>query len=156
MDVQVRLFNQPFAVYPHPKGGQAREYRFGNGYGASLIPYGRGNSWELAVLRDAGTGDWKLAYDTGITGDVIPGLSDDEANLHLIRISELSPVSREAVDGPGLLNGLLAFYSQRSEFTRVTAADLLIHAAMLVRHLPEDLATEWLSEDLTDRRAARG
>lgn len=60
------------------------------------------------------------------------------------------------MDAQGLLNALVAFYADRSEWTRVSAADLLIHAASVVRDIDEETATEWVSETLTDIRADKG
>lgn len=59
------------------------------------------------------------------------------------------------MDAKGLLNALLAYYSERSEYTRVSAADLLIHAAELALDVPEEHAESWVAEDLAERRAAR-
>lgn len=155
--VIVKLFHAPTEFNPHPKGVQ-RVYHFPNGYGASLIP-DRGR-WELAVLD--GARGWALTYDTEITGDVVPGLTDEEAETYLVRIAGLlraieAPTERPApIDGEGLMNALIAFYADRSEFSRVTSGDLLIHAVSVVKGLDEDRATEYVSEDLADRRAAMG
>ena len=61
---------------------------FENGYGVSIVrhsgSYGnRQGLFELAVLRGT-AGDWDIAYDTPITGDVMGWLDPyDAANLAL-------------------------------------------------------------------------
>lgn len=64
-------------------------FAFPNGYGASVIKtpwsYGWANDlWELAVLFDG-----HLCYDTPITDDVLPDLTDEEVLEYLDKILEL-------------------------------------------------------------------
>lgn len=78
-------------------GANQRIFRFKNGYGASVVcgPYTYGGPEglsELAVLRFNGERidkDYELAYDTGITNDVIGYLSEVEVESLLQQIAEL-------------------------------------------------------------------
>jgi hypothetical protein len=74
-------------------GGVKREYRFQNGYGASVVCHeysygGRDGLWELAVLKYDGDKP-ALCYDTPITSDVVGYLSDDEVDALLDQIEAL-------------------------------------------------------------------
>jgi hypothetical protein len=75
-------------------GGNQKVYKFGNGYGASVISggtytYGGEQGLkELAVLKFKGD-DWSLCYDTEITDDVIGYLEDSEVQELLKQIEEL-------------------------------------------------------------------
>lgn len=77
-------------------GGVQKEYRFDNGYGASVIQhnYSYGNEqglWELAVIK--WDDEWyDLVYDTDITEDVIGNLTLDEVQEILVRIESLKGV----------------------------------------------------------------
>ena len=65
-------------------------YKFDNGYGASVIPWGYGREkglLELAILDDRG----HLCYDTPITDDVIGWLTPAEVESILEEISKLPP-----------------------------------------------------------------
>ena len=67
------------------------EYRFPNGYGASVVrgPYTYGGDaglYELAVLNP----DGELAYDTPITNDVLGWLTESDVDDVLGRIADLS------------------------------------------------------------------
>jgi len=86
----------PYSDGPHPAmlGGRHRQYRFDNGYGASVIrfpySYGRPDKWELAVLRfDGPDCDGHLCYSTEVTGDVIGHLSDEDVEKVLGQIKSL-------------------------------------------------------------------
>ncbi len=73
-------------------GGIRYEFRFENGYGASVIKfygsYGyEKDLWELAVLDH----DGDLCCDTEITDDVIGYLADEEVCEYLEKISKLPP-----------------------------------------------------------------
>ena len=80
---------------PHPadEGGIQHVFRFGNGYGASVVRFkysygGDRGLWELAVIKFNGD-DWSLTYQTPITGDVIGNLAEDEVGQLLHDISAL-------------------------------------------------------------------
>lgn len=63
-------------------------YKFDNGYGASVIPWGYGSEkgfLELAVLDK----DGNLCYDTPITNDVIGWLTSAEVESILEDIKKL-------------------------------------------------------------------
>lgn len=72
--------------------GDQWEFRFSNGYGASVIRHdgsygGKSGLFELAVL-DA----WNnVTTDTSVTGDVIGWLSVDAVKAHLLQIAALRP-----------------------------------------------------------------
>lgn len=71
-------------------GGVQHEYKFPNGYGASVVrhdfSFGRESGlWELAVLGQ----DGRLTYETPITDDVIGYLSEADVNEHLAAIAAL-------------------------------------------------------------------
>lgn len=77
-------------------GGTQRIYRFANNYGASVVKhsfsYGRENGrWELAVLRFTGDNydDYKLEYNTPITGDVLGNLTEADYEEVLKQIEKL-------------------------------------------------------------------
>lgn len=82
----------PVDAYPHFLGGMAYQFRFPNGFGASIIP-DRGISWELAVLEKDGE-EWSLTYDTIVTGDVLPGLDNQEVAEKLAVIARLDSNGR--------------------------------------------------------------
>ena len=70
-------------------GGIHRRYKFENGYGASVICHsfsygGPQGFFELAVLKDG-----KLCYDTPITNDVVPRLTEIEVDKILEEIERL-------------------------------------------------------------------
>jgi hypothetical protein len=76
-------------------GGHQYVYRFDNEYGASVVRHqysygGEVGLWEVAVIKFEGK-DWRLAYDTPITDDVIGWLTDDEVGETLSQIDSLSP-----------------------------------------------------------------
>ena len=73
-------------------GGTQHIFRFENGYGASVVQHvysygGLNGSWELAVLDENGD----LAYDTGITDDVIGWLDWADVEVILAQIEALDP-----------------------------------------------------------------
>lgn len=70
--------------------GYQLEYKFDNGYGASVIKHdhsygGKDGKYELAVLDKDGS----LCYDTPITEDVIGHLTMGEVDKILVEISHL-------------------------------------------------------------------
>ena len=70
-------------------GGIQKEYKFDNGYGASVVCHfgsygGDIGLWELAVTLYG-----ILCYDTSITNDVMGHLSTEEVNKNLKAIKEL-------------------------------------------------------------------
>lgn len=71
-------------------GGPHWEFRFDNGYGASVIsnPYSYGGDsglFELAVRDREGA----LCYDTPITSDVLGYLTEEKVNETLAAIADL-------------------------------------------------------------------
>ena len=72
-----------------------RQYRFDNGYGASLARHdfsygGREGLWEVAVIKFYGDGDdSQLCYETPITNDVLGWLNDDKVAETLDAIEAL-------------------------------------------------------------------
>ena len=82
-------------------------FRFRNGYGASVVQndtsYGRGDRYELAVIRYLGPGEheWSLCYETPITSDVIGHLSISDAHKILNDIGALGPDAK-ALPGANL------------------------------------------------------
>ena len=99
------LFENPVEVIDDKNSVQdsiQRLYRFDNGYGASVVRFkllgGRygsytndENEWELAVIKFYGKekGEFSIDYDTGIAGDVIGHLSNDEVERTLMKIKKL-------------------------------------------------------------------
>ncbi len=80
----------------HPiHSGIQRLYRFGNGYGASVVrhsfSYGSDEGlWELAVIRYLGENErFVLVYDTSVSDDVIGHLSETDVNELLNKIEAL-------------------------------------------------------------------
>jgi hypothetical protein len=74
-------------------GGVQKQYKFDNGYGASVVlhngSYGNEQDlWELAVIKWNGE-NYNLVYDTDITDDVIGYLTLDEVEDILSRIESL-------------------------------------------------------------------
>jgi hypothetical protein len=70
--------------------GYQLEYKFDNGYGASVIKHdmsygGKSGLYELAVLDKDGS----LCYNTPITEDVIGNLTMGEVDTLLVEISHL-------------------------------------------------------------------
>lgn len=87
----------PFREGPHPldSGGTRKEYRFPNGYGASVIrsaySYGGADGlWELAVLQRQGD-EYVLTYETPITVDVIGWQTEAKIEALLDDIAALPP-----------------------------------------------------------------
>ena len=77
--------------------GTQEIHRFDNGYGASKVMHdfsygGDRNLWEIAVIKFTGDGawDWRITYDTPITGDVLGHLTYTEAQAVLQQIKELT------------------------------------------------------------------
>lgn len=77
-------------------GGEQHVYRFGNGYGASVIrtrySYGSDDGlYELAVTKYKGDDafDFELCYDTEITNDVIGHLAESDVDALLEKIEAL-------------------------------------------------------------------
>lgn len=88
---QYKVFER---AHPAGMGGVQKVYRFPNQYGASVVrfmgSYGYDEGkWELGVVKWNGE-DYRLTYDTLITGDVLGYLSDDEVNNTLKQIMELT------------------------------------------------------------------
>lgn len=88
--------NSPYFVSEHISDGSDhrhpgiyQEYKFPNGYGASVIKHagsygGNHGLWEVAVLEDG-----ELCYSTPITDDVIGHLNDPQVDDILGKISRL-------------------------------------------------------------------
>lgn len=77
----------------HLEGTEHYEFRFKNGYGASVIrgPYSYGGPqglYELAVLRKRRK-HWEITYDTPIASDVLGNLEHDDVVKALEEISKL-------------------------------------------------------------------
>jgi len=78
-------------------GGKHWEFRFANGYGASVVCHtfsygGKDGLFELGVIKAP---RWELTYDTPITdGDVIGYLSREEVFDLLDKIAALPPVPK--------------------------------------------------------------
>lgn len=96
---------RPGLVRPHPAGGEQRLYRFGNGYGASVVwngfSYGGEEGLlELAVVRFSGEGleSYSLDYSTPITEDVIGHLDEEAAQDLLRQIRDLDSVAVSEVN----------------------------------------------------------
>ena len=69
-------------------------FRFGNGYGASVIKFGGSSShsqdlWELAVIKYDKDGGWEVCYETEVTGNVEADLTDKDVRNLLKRIKGL-------------------------------------------------------------------
>lgn len=82
-------------------GGIQKQYKFENGYGASVIQHSGsyGNEqglWELGVLNWIGEDVYELDYSTEITDDVIGYLTEEEVEEILVRIKELEKFERFA------------------------------------------------------------
>lgn len=86
-------------INDHRAGGYGNQqwiYRFGNGYGASVVQgehtYGGPQGlYELAVIKfmPADGDEWHLTYETPITGDVLGHLSIGEVAAELVRVAAL-------------------------------------------------------------------
>lgn len=60
------------------------------------------------------------------------------------------------MDARGLLSALISHYTDRREHGVCSAADLLTHAAMVVKGFSdEEEAIEYIGEEITERRIAR-
>ena len=75
-------------------GGVQKQYKFDNGYGASVVKhefsYGNKNGlWELAVLKWVDGDDYELDLSTEISDDVIGYLTEEEVEELLVRIESL-------------------------------------------------------------------
>lgn len=75
-------------------GGNQVIYKFGNGFGASVVrhpgSYGyREGLYELAVLKFNEGNKWSLCYTTEITDDVLGWLSFSEVEETLNKVKEL-------------------------------------------------------------------
>ena len=73
------------------EGGVRYEFRFPNGYGASVIKffgsYGyEDDLWELALLKETSKGIWELEYTELVGFDVLAHLTDERVNKCLKRI----------------------------------------------------------------------
>ena len=74
-------------------GGIQKQYKFSNGFGASVVqhPFSYGNEqwlWELAVVKWVGE-RYTLDYSTEITDDVIGYLTEEEVEEILVKIKNL-------------------------------------------------------------------
>lgn len=86
---------------PHPAApdGIAARHFFPNGYGISVVrftsPYGGGSYgadqglYESAVLK-RNADDWELCYDTPITSDVLGHQTEEEVEVLLHEIENLT------------------------------------------------------------------
>lgn len=85
-------------VGPHPSGftGWALNYKFPNGYGASVVRYqslggfigsygATENLWQLAVLDESGN----ICYNTPVTNEVLGWLTPEDVNAALSQIQAL-------------------------------------------------------------------
>jgi hypothetical protein len=75
-------------------GGIQKQYKFKNGFGASVVQhngsYGNENGlWELAVLSWVNEHQYELNYSTDITDDVVGYLTEEEVEEILVRIESL-------------------------------------------------------------------
>ena len=73
------------------EGGVRYEFRFPNGYGASVIKffgsYGyEDDLWELALLKETPEGKWEIEYTELVRFDVLGHLTDEKVNEYLKRI----------------------------------------------------------------------
>lgn len=59
------------------------------------------------------------------------------------------------MDAQGLLNALISHYTDRTYRGVCSAADLLTHAAEIVRGLDEEGAIEYIGEEITERRVGQ-
>ena len=80
----------------HLEGTEHYEFRFKNGYGASVVrgPYSHGGPqglYELAVLRKRRK-HWEITYDTTITDEVLGNLEVDDVVKVLEDNSRLADV----------------------------------------------------------------
>lgn len=57
------------------------------------------------------------------------------------------------MDAQGLMNALIAFYADKTYRGACTSADLLIHAAEIVKGMSYDDAVEFIGDEIADRRA---
>ena len=88
---------QPWRTSDRGIGGAQWIYRFGNGYGASVVngPYsygGRDGLYELAVIVFHGDSR-ELTYDTPVTADVIGWLTGEALSETLRTIAALPAVT---------------------------------------------------------------
>ena len=95
------MMNEKIKVYKECdlNGGIQKQYKFANGYGASVVQhhFSYGNDqgmWELAVLKWVDD-RYYLEYSTEITDDVIGNLTDDEVEKTLERIESLTVRDKE-------------------------------------------------------------
>jgi len=75
-------------------GGIQKQYKFANGFGASVVQHSGsyGNEqglWELAVLKWVNENQYELDYSTEITDDVIGHLTEAEVEEILVKIKGL-------------------------------------------------------------------
>ena len=88
---------QLWQMKDHRAGGSGNLqwlYRFGNGYGASVVqgPYSYGGPdglYDLAVIKFDGSGEWDLTYETPVTDDVLGHLTVDDVAAALAGIAAL-------------------------------------------------------------------
>jgi len=83
---------QPHTIYPD-SGIAARQF-FDNGYGVSVVrhyySYGAYEGlYELAVIKGT-EDDWNICYDTPITDDVLGHLSEEEVEVLLYEVENLT------------------------------------------------------------------
>lgn len=95
------MTENPFIEHPATRrelhGGVQYEFKFANGYGASVVRHdyshgGPSGSWELAVLDSAD----RLDYSTPVTDDVLGWLSVEDVRAALAQVAEL-PSQSDAV-----------------------------------------------------------
>lgn len=86
--------NEGYLVRNIPRdGGVQKLYRFGNGYGASVLrcsySYGyEDDLWEMSVIKWDGD-VFDMVFDTPIADDVLGYLDEDDVNEVLAQIEEL-------------------------------------------------------------------
>lgn len=88
---------EPHSIYPD--SGIAARYFFPNGYGVSVVRFtfrGFGGSYgaeqglyELAILKGLEE-NWDICYDTAITDDVLGHLSEEEVEVLLYEVENLT------------------------------------------------------------------
>ena len=76
-----------------------RQFRFANGFGASVVKDqysygGREGKYELAVLAWESEEDFHLTYLTSVTNDVLGWLNPDDVEKHLRDIMSLDPIQK--------------------------------------------------------------
>lgn len=101
--IDTRVVPPPVIVEPYDRPdvtGVYAEWRFPNGWGASVIPTGWPGEVELAVRRQAPDDSWPIDYRTNITGDV--RRIDDPAELiDVLTVIYQGPTVERCCNVPG-------------------------------------------------------